>query len=237
MEEYLAEIKQFHKQSVEPYTGKPVGCSEREILVLEQKTGFVLPEAYKQFLQFMGKDNDGVLCGSGWFLRDIGLNDTMVIDLLEENAITFQLPEHYFLFFSHQGYMAAWFELPRLNENPPVFFFSEGKDWNKPQKTDTFTTFLFDELKGLASRLPYLYRFGEGVHKDEARAQLQIKQHPILLKAAFHHLKKKQYAQALLFFDQAEAIKPLTEKERDARRVCEERRAQGEYHFGLRVLS
>lgn len=227
MEEYLAEIKQFHKQAVEPYTGKPVGCCEREILLLEQKTGFALPEAYRQFLRYMGKDTDGVFRGSGWFLGNIGLNDPLVTDLLEENAVTFQLPEHYFLFFSHQGYMAAWFELPRLNDNPSVFFFSEDKDWKEPQKIDTFTTFLFDDLKGLASLLPRLYRFGEGAYKDEARSQNQARQHPVLLKAAFRHLKKKQYAQALLFFDQARAIKPLTEKEMDARRVCEECLARG----------
>jgi hypothetical protein len=35
--DYLSEVKEFHRQFVEPYTGKPKGCWDFEIRALERK--------------------------------------------------------------------------------------------------------------------------------------------------------------------------------------------------------
>lgn len=54
--------------------------------------------------------------------------------------------------------MAAWFELPKLNDNPPDWFFAEEVETKEPTIDDTFTEVLFKDMLGLASLLPRLHR-------------------------------------------------------------------------------
>ena len=107
--DYLAEVKEFHRQFAEPYKGKPKGCWDFEIRALEKSFGFELPLAYKQYLAWMGKDYNGVFVGCDWFISNVEDNTALVPELLTENNISFVLPENYLCFFSHQGYIAAWF--------------------------------------------------------------------------------------------------------------------------------
>jgi hypothetical protein len=155
--DYLAEIRQFHQSHVEPYKGKPIGCSDTEIRSLEESFGFELPLAYKQYLKWMGKDYHGIFVGCDWFIANVEDNTNLVPELLTENHISFQLPEHYLCFFSHQGYMAAWFELPKLNDNPPAWFYHEGMNMEAPEIKGTFTDILFNDMRGLAAVLPEIY--------------------------------------------------------------------------------
>lgn len=151
--DYLGEIKKFHSLNVEPFKGKPKGCSPDEIRALEQSFKFELPLAYKQFLEWMGKDYNGIFVGCDWFMGDVASNTEIVPDLLEANGISFELPENYLCFFSHQGYMVAWFELPKLNDNPPVWFYGEGQDLTAPTVPGTFTSFLLQDMRGMAECL------------------------------------------------------------------------------------
>jgi len=74
--------------------------------------------------------------------------------LLAENHIQFALPESYLVFWMHQGYEAAWFALPKIAENPVVWFFTEGKSLKSPYPRGTFTDFILDYMQGLAPLLP-----------------------------------------------------------------------------------
>lgn len=148
--DYLQEIKRFHVEHVEPFMGKPVGCSQLEIDEFEKQIGFLLPEAYRQFLEWMGKDYHGIFRGSDCFINHVVNNTEWLPQLLAENNIDFKLPEHYLAFFSHQGYRMAWFELLKINEDPPTYFYTEGKDLTAPVIEGTFTDFLFKELKNMA---------------------------------------------------------------------------------------
>ena len=92
-------------------------------------------------------------------LRDVIEYTEYVPELLAENSVNFVLPEHYLAFFGHQGYMVAWFVLPKENDNPLCYFFGEGQMHNgqtitKPIIEGTFTEFLFIEIKGTAQYLP-----------------------------------------------------------------------------------
>lgn len=156
--DYLKEIKQFHAKHVEPYKGKPVGCSQEEINALEKHFGYRLPEAYRQYLEWMGRDFSGIFVGSDWFITDVLDNTELLPQLLKENNIDYQLPEHYLVFFSHQGYMAAWFELPKEEDDPMTYFFSEGNEVRPPSADRKFTDALFTDMQGLASVLPKIYR-------------------------------------------------------------------------------
>lgn len=105
--DYLAGIREFHRQFVEPYKGKPQGCSDDEISALEQSFGYEFPLAYKQYLKWMGRDYHGIFVGSDWFIDNVPDNTECLAELLSDYHPSFPLPEAYLCFFSHQGYMAA----------------------------------------------------------------------------------------------------------------------------------
>jgi hypothetical protein len=162
--DYLAEIKAFHRKHVRPYSDRPQGCWGFEIRRFEKALGFELPLAYKQYLRWMGKDYNGVFVGSDWFLSNVVENTQLVAELLAENQISFELPEHYLCFFSHQGYMAAWFELPKASENPPAWFYQEGMEMKEPVIYGTFTDFLYKDMQCMAGALFNI--FGGGQQKE-----------------------------------------------------------------------
>ena len=109
---------------------KPVGCKQSEIDALEVEVGFTLPEVYKEYLLFMGRDYKGVLKGTDCFIDDAISNTKYLPELLGENKIVFKLPENYLAFFCHQGYIISWFALPCESDNPVCYFFSEGTTEN-----------------------------------------------------------------------------------------------------------
>lgn len=152
--DYLAEVREFHRLHVEPYKGRPKGCRDYEIRALEASFGFELPLAYKQYLSWMGKDYNGIFVGCDWFITSVEANTALVPELLEENHISFQLPQHYLCFFSQQGYIAAWFELPKANDDPPSWFYHETSKMERPTVEGTFTKVLLKDMRGLAAHLP-----------------------------------------------------------------------------------
>lgn len=151
--DYLADIRDFHRRYVAPFIGPPKGCSPGEIAALEKSFGYELPFAYQQYLAWMGKDYDGIFVGCDWFITDVAENTKWVAELLKENQISFRLPEHYLCFFSHQGYIVAWFELPKVSENPPTWFYHEGMEMKRPEVQGRFTDVLFKDMRGMAACL------------------------------------------------------------------------------------
>ena len=151
--DHLAKVRAFHARAVEPHLGKPRGCTEVQVRRLEKRVGFELPEAYRQYLLFMGADREGVFQGSYWFLDDVSASTDLVPDLLAQNHVAHELPDHYLGFFSHQGYMAAWFALPKEAEDPRVFHFNEADEARVVRTTVRFTKFLLDELRGMSDGL------------------------------------------------------------------------------------
>lgn len=147
---YLKNIKKYYYSRLFLFNGRPVGCKPDEVDELERQVGFPLPEAYKQYLLWMGKDYNGIFSGSDWFVDNLLKRTEWLPDLLEENGIDYKLPEHYLVFFAHQGYMMAWFELPMQNDNPPAYFFGEGQNLNAPRLEGTFTDVLLKDMRGLA---------------------------------------------------------------------------------------
>lgn len=148
--DYLVAMKQFHAAAIAPYTGAPVGCMEEEVALLEQRVEFPLPVAYRQWLLWMGNDRRGIFVGTQCFISDVLENTQGLPDLLAENSIAYDLPEHYFAFYSHQGYAVAWFALPAVSDDPPVWFYTEGHDLVAPQEAGRFTDFILDDMRALA---------------------------------------------------------------------------------------
>ncbi len=144
---YLKEFVAIYKKLIVPQKGEPHGCQETEIIKLEKDLGFDLPLSYKEFLKFLGRDYDGIFRGSDCFINDVIENTKYFPDLLAENKVDFLLPQHYLAFFSHQGYIMFWFELPKTDENPLVWFFQESELTEPPKIIGTFTDWLFKAIE------------------------------------------------------------------------------------------
>ncbi len=145
--EYFEEFKEFLElHNLEP----PIGCSKEEVCELEKSIGYSLPEAYKNYLYLAGKDYDGVMVGTDCFFDDVVSNNNYLLELLKENKLsTDSLPDSYLTFFSHQGYMMAWFQLPTEEDDPVCYHYFEGTT-KEPQEYGTFTEFMNTDLIGNA---------------------------------------------------------------------------------------
>jgi hypothetical protein len=155
---YLSEIKQFYDNNIRPYIGKPHGCTKRDVLNLEKEIGFALPDAYKEYLLWMGTDVEGIFRGLDYFFDDIIDNTKYLPELLAENHVRFALPEHYLAFFGGQGYQYTWFNLPKESEDPTAYYFCESEKSNEVVRVGSFTETLFKEMRGFATFLPQLYK-------------------------------------------------------------------------------
>ena len=107
----------------------------------------------------MGKDYDGVMVGTNCFITDIESNNRYLPDLLEENGLSdYALPENYCAFFSHQGYMMAWFAIPNQEDDPLVSYFFEGTT-KEPEIGMKFSEFMGKDLMGNAKLFAAEKRF------------------------------------------------------------------------------
>lgn len=124
-------------------------CSDEEIRWIEQRLELSLPEAYKEFLQWMGKDGGPILKGSNCFYKDLLYLYQWADKLLKENDLFGILPSKAFVFFMHQGYQFA-FMYPEDGENPPVYYYNEmaySAEKGFTISYHSFTEFLADEIE------------------------------------------------------------------------------------------
>lgn len=98
-------------------------CTESEVSTLEQRLGFSFPQAYTEFLLWMGHGAGGFLQGESVFYQDLPLNED-AHRLLSEDGITISLPEDAFVFYMHQGYQFMFLR-PTEGPNPPVYYYGE----------------------------------------------------------------------------------------------------------------
>ncbi len=144
--EYFSEVKKFFEQHrFQP----PCGCSTLEIDEFEKIVGFKLPKAYKAYLALMGKDYKGVMRGTDCFIDHAIENTKYLPELLAENNVRFNLAENYLAFFCHQGYIIAWLNLPKEDENPGYYFYSEGTT-DCPVEEKNFAEFISTDIIGNA---------------------------------------------------------------------------------------
>ncbi|MCG8459692.1 MAG: SMI1/KNR4 family protein [Holophagales bacterium] len=153
MSSTLERARELHGKHIEPYLGAPLGCSAAEVAQLEDRLGVGIPDAYREFLLWMGKDETGIFKGSDCFHRHVEENTLYLPELLEENGIVFRSPGRSLAFFLHQGYIAAWFQVPTDDPDPMCWLFSEGST-DRPSKVGRFSEFLWNEMRGLAAVAP-----------------------------------------------------------------------------------
>jgi hypothetical protein len=118
------------------------GCSVDEIEKLEKHIGAKLPHEFREYLMLVGH-------GAGDFNKGSDYSFENLFHLTEESrkmmdAGPFKLPDDSFVFFSHQGYIIAYFKLSE-GDNPPVYSYMEMEQ--EPLKwAPSFTEYLSKSL-------------------------------------------------------------------------------------------
>jgi hypothetical protein len=102
-------------------------CSEDEVNALEHHSGLSLPEAYKEFLLWMGHGAGRLLRGSDCFYEHLPHLREWAVELLEEDGFHKPLPDDAFVFFMHQGYQFTFLRLSE-GDDPPVYYYIESMD-------------------------------------------------------------------------------------------------------------
>ncbi|MGH2612299.1 MAG: SMI1/KNR4 family protein [Rhabdochlamydiaceae bacterium] len=126
-----------------------VPCTVEEVEKIEICIGHCLPEAYREFLLWMGHSGGGFLRGSNCFYRDLRNLQESAQELLDEDQFPGKLPKDAFVFFMHQGYQFNFFCLDE-GDDPPVLCYLE----EEPVKTSffqiypRFSDFVITEIEG-----------------------------------------------------------------------------------------
>jgi hypothetical protein len=138
---FLTDIKALAERLEVIKPDEVQGCTEAEIQALEDALQIQLPEAYREFLAWVGKTK-------AWFLRDYAWNDNYLVrlqedakELLEENNFPRELPPNTYVFVMHEGYNFFFFNL-NTHDNPPLHFYMEGETEFRENEFDSFTDFL-----------------------------------------------------------------------------------------------
>lgn len=151
---YLDKVK---KQLIDLKLVSPdelIGCTQDEVIQLEQELGVWLPKAYQEFLLLMGYGRGKFLRGSDCFFRDLPFLKDWAIELLEENNFPASLPEDAFVFLMHQGYQFSFFRVSE-GEDPPTYSYCEGtNETSFIRSDDKYSDFLMTEVEIHAK---YLY--------------------------------------------------------------------------------
>ena len=101
------------------------GCSDADIVALENELGVTLPRTYRSFLAKMGKSAGDFLCGTDFLYPDLPLR-RYAEDLLSDSEEPLALEPDDFVFAMHQGYSFLFFRCG-ISDDPPVFLYDENK--------------------------------------------------------------------------------------------------------------
>lgn len=132
-------------QTIKNLGNRIEGIDSDKIVEIEQFYNVSLPQDYKYFLKHMGKTGDKFLRGEDCFYNRIFELKEYANELLAEDNSQFKFKEEHFVFYSHQGYIFAFFDTS-LSENPPIYYYFEG-DLEPKVKYDCLASFLEDYLK------------------------------------------------------------------------------------------
>ena len=119
------------------------GCSDGEIAELESRFGIWLPRPYRRFLSRFGRDDDAssALRGSDYYIPRLFDLRSWAEELLRESRSPFALHPQDFVLLMHQGYQFYYFRADGASEDPPVFYFYEGRT-QPEQKFSTVSDWL-----------------------------------------------------------------------------------------------
>lgn len=122
------------------------GASKAEVEHLQSYYRYKLPEAYIKFLFKMGKYAN-FLAGELCFIDNLPISLPGSYNIFIANKADFEITEQQMVFSSSQG-TACWFFNLDEGEDPPVYFYMEGIEMDKPVKmTDSFSDYLLKKYR------------------------------------------------------------------------------------------
>jgi SMI1-KNR4 cell-wall len=145
---YLDNVK-MHLHELEAIRPEDfISCTEEEVVALEQQLGVTLPEAYREFLLWMGHKAGDLFAGSQWLYKKIPRLQVGAREALEKNNFPESLPGDAFVFWMHQGYQFMFFRLSE-DSDPPVYYYHEGRHKTSFEKyANSFSEVLYEAING-----------------------------------------------------------------------------------------
>lgn len=133
-------------------------CTPEEVRTLEEHIAHTLPQAYREFLLWMGHGAGPFLRGTSVFYGDLPDQGEAAEELLQENAIEAVLPKDAFVFYMHQGYQLMFFRLSE-GDDPPVYYYGEGESLKSFKLLyPKFSVFIMTEINGHKALIEMLER-------------------------------------------------------------------------------
>lgn len=135
---------------------KMVPCPKVGINRLVERFG-KFPATYMQFLQTMGFSAGVYMRGSSVFYKEIEDWEDGAIELLEDNDNKLELPASAFVFWMHQGYQFAFFNLDD-GDDPRVYYYTEVKaDDGFVLTHQKLSDFYLDRIRDSGLEIPQMY--------------------------------------------------------------------------------
>jgi hypothetical protein len=103
-----------------------------QVKAVEQQLKIAFPNAYRDFLLWMGKSQAGVQLTADWRPDDLPRLRPKALKMLEDNKFPEKLPDDAFVFWMSQGYIFNFIRLSK-GDSSPVYRYHSTLD------TTTFT--------------------------------------------------------------------------------------------------
>lgn len=117
-------------------------CIEEEIKKLEEHFQFRLPKKFREYLLVTGHGAGEYKIGSDYQYKYLFDLTRQARCELKRAGNPFQLPEDAFVFFGHQGYIFAWFNVSD-GDDPPVYTYSIMAEEKRPKSwASSFSEYL-----------------------------------------------------------------------------------------------
>jgi SMI1 / KNR4 family (SUKH-1) len=122
------------------------GCTPKELHIIEEQVGHVLPKSYKEVMKIIGK-------GAGDFMSDLEMFYPQVIELTEKMraliAVSLELPTDAYVFANRYGEQVLFFRLEGNSgdQEPVIYKWHDDEPDQITQVYDSFWDFIEEELQ------------------------------------------------------------------------------------------
>jgi SMI1 / KNR4 family (SUKH-1) len=162
---YLEKVKARVDELHVLYPDKLVPCTAEEVERLEHKIGRSLPEAYREFLLWMGHWTGGLWRGTNWLYEDLDAIQEDAVELMQRDAFPVTLPPDAFVFLMHAHYQFAFFRTSE-GDDPPVYMYVETDEEIALKISDShYSDFLLDLVESDEKMIEEIER----LHPEEAK--------------------------------------------------------------------
>jgi hypothetical protein len=138
---YLTRAKQKFKQFCQEHPGYVLEpCSQAEIKKYEEMLDCKFPNAYKEFLEWMGKDTGGFMCYYFFRLSGLPRNKEDALELMHEDEYKEEFPEDAIVFAWGSDAFDFFFIRASEGDDPPIHHYWQGKGvrWNAFSNIEEF---------------------------------------------------------------------------------------------------